>query len=595
MTILVKLAMLTLVVVVAFIVFFMFSRSTFAHLSESIRDMQATNSALTQIAKQQSTLAYEAQVSLYKAINYGAQHYSRAETSALVELVKASLKSGVAMSKDMATFPGLSEDEVSAALAAQAAFDEYYKYARNALGFILDDPALALSAMPEVESTFSTVSSSLSMLDLTIATATSRSFDTVQAEADRLVGVLLAVGLAAIAIVVGFSVVIVRSITVPIKTLVRVLGIAGTGDFMVSTQLAGNDEMGRMGSGIDELIKEMRSLIGTVKEKVAALEKTGRDLSANMEETASAVIQINSNISSTKGQLAEQSDSVGEVSAAMEQLARGVESLSSLISTQSQVVVQSSASVEQMIANVESVAQSSATAAAASDELVGASTEGKQRIDQVGDSVRDIVHDSEALNEAADVIAQIASRTNLLAMNAAIEAAHAGDSGRGFAVVADEIRKLAEQSTEQAKDISAGLGKVAAAIGTVRIAADYAVDAFGTVLSRSESLGGEVRRISASMSEQREGGRQLLEGLSRLKDITGQIAAGSDEMTGGNGAILTQISRLNAVNGSVVRNNDEINTGTREINEAIMATTELSSRTAELIADVKEAADRFAV
>ncbi|GAB1456382.1 hypothetical protein MASR2M48_16900 [Spirochaetota bacterium] len=180
-------------------------------------------------------------------------------------------------------------------------------------------------------------------------------------------------------------------------------------------------------------------------------------------------------------------------------------------------------------------------------------------------------------------------------MNAAIEAAHAGDSGKGFAVVADEIRKLAEQSTGQAKDISTGLGKVSAAIETVRSASDYAVDSFGTVLKRSEALGGEVRRINASMSEQREGGRQLLEGLSGLKDITGQISSGSGEMSSGNNAILRQISRLNSVNKLVVQNNEQINIGTKEINEAIVATTELSSRTAELIADVKEAADKFEV
>ena len=594
-TISVKLVVLTAIVAVAFGSLFFRSRSALDRVSGSMQEMQSLRSAAAQLAQYQRLKAYEAQVALYRAINYGSQYYSESEIKAAVDVAKAALKDGLSTSADLAAFPGLSEDEIAAADAAKAAFEKYSSYSRNTLGFIMDDPALALSSMPDMEAQFTNIRAALEALDLEMARAGSASNSEIRAEADRMVGQLLIVGLAAIAVVVVFSVLTARSISAPIGALVRALDVVGRGDLSARTDVSGKDEMGRMGDSVDRLVIQMSSLIGTVKEKVAALEATGQDLSANMEETASAVIQINSNISSTKGQLAEQSDSVSEVSAAMEQLARSVDSLSALIAAQSQVVVQSSASVEQMIANVESVAQASAKAAAASDELVGAGAEGKQRIDQVGDSVRDIVRDSETLNEAANVIAQIASRTNLLAMNAAIEAAHAGDSGRGFAVVADEIRKLAEQSTEQAKDISAGLGKVATAIGTVRTAADFAVDAFGTVLSRSESLGGEVRRISASMSEQREGGRQLLEGLSRLKDITGQIAAGSGEMTSGNGAILAQISRLNAVNGSVVRNNDEINTGTQEINEAIMATTELSAKTAELIADVKAAADRFTV
>ncbi|PKL09243.1 MAG: methyl-accepting chemotaxis protein, partial [Spirochaetae bacterium HGW-Spirochaetae-7] len=192
-------------------------------------------------------------------------------------------------------------------------------------------------------------------------------------------------------------------------------------------------------------------------------------------------------------------------------------------------------------------------------------------------------------------ISDIAGKTNLLAMNAAIEAAHAGDSGRGFAVVADEIRKLAEQSTAQAKDIAAGLGKVSSSIQSVGDAADSAVQSYGMVHDKSEALGNEVSRISEAMSEQEKGGRQVLEGLARLRDISRGIATGASEMNDGNRVILEQVSRLNAVNLSVVQNNEEIALGTREINEAISSTGELTSHTADLITEVREAVDRFLV
>ncbi len=84
-------------------------------------------------------------------------------------------------------------------------------------------------------------------------------------------------------------------------------------------------------------------------------------------------------------------------------------------------------------------------------------------------------------------------------------------------MVADEIRKLAEQSTAQAKDISDGLGLVSRAIESVQGASGAAVESFGTVLERADALGAEIRRIDSSMGEQREGGRAFLEDLSRLR------------------------------------------------------------------------------
>ncbi len=595
MTILAKLIALCLVVVLAFAALFLFSRSGLVWIARSMEEMQNTHAAASQVAKQVATHAYDAQIALYKAANYRSQYYSTEDVQAMIDKATASMADGIATVASFEKLSGLSAEESDAAVATKTAFDAYAKASKNTLGFIIDVPALALSSMPDLEKRFAAILDSVAALDQAIAKAGSTAYAAAQSQANHLIILLMVVGLIVIALTIGVSTLTVLSITSPIGTLVGVLDTAGKGDYRMLTGLSGRDEMGKMGLSIDTLIGQTRSLIGTVKEKVSALEETGQNLAANMEETGSAVIQINSNISSTRSQLNEQTDSVSEVSAAIEELARSVDSLSGLIGTQSGVVSQSSAAVEQLIANVESVAQSLVVAAEASTSLVSVGAEGKTRIDEVGESVRDIVRNSENLNEAATVIGAIAERTNLLAMNAAIEAAHAGEAGKGFAVVADEIRKLAEQSTSQAKDISAGLGKVAQSIETVRAASDSAVESFGAVLVRSEALGGEIGRTSTAMAEQREGGRQLLDGLSRLKDITQQISQGAQEMTGGNRAILDQVARLTAVNRSVVQNNDEIMIGTKEINEAIVATTELSSHNADLISDVKSAADKFTV
>ncbi|HET7839080.1 MAG TPA: methyl-accepting chemotaxis protein, partial [Rectinemataceae bacterium] len=216
----------------------------------------------------------------------------------------------------------------------------------------------------------------------------------------------------------------------------------------------------------------------------------------------------------------------------------------------------------------------------------------------VGDTVEAAARVSEMsrnLLEANKVIAGIASRTNLLAMNAAIEAAHAGDAGRGFAVVADEIRKLAEQSTSQAGDISKDLERVAESIASVQAASGAAVGAFGKIVDSTRGLGDSVGGIRQSMTEQREGGRQVLEALSKMKDITREITRGAEEMASGTASILSQVERLRNANFVVVSNTTEISAGTKEINDAVVGTTGLATRNAELIAEVKSAADRFKV
>ena len=540
--------------------------------------------------------AYAVQVSLYRTINYAIsggsalQAAARTFNSSLAEF-KTSVDSFTEESLAAAEY-----DEAGTAKGLTGAdFDTYFNTARMVQGLLRDDPRRALDVMSQVDSTFDQLKERIwvegSAARAEAAEVESRARKSAAAASLTVVGAFAAVVLVSLILIF----LTVRSITVPLKKLEDTLAQAGRGDLRYCSDMDGRDEMGRMGRSVDALVCGIRDLISTVMEKVKDLESTGQSLAANMEETGAAVLQINAGIGNTRGQLNQQSESVQEVSAAVEQLARSVDSLSERIEIQSNVIGQSSAATEEIIASVESVARAADSAARASEELSGEGVRGKERIDEAGESVRDIARHSENLTEAVRLISEIASRTNLLAMNAAIEAAHAGDAGRGFAVVADEIRRLAEQSTTQAKDIAGGLGQVSAAIEKVQDASLSAVESFGTVLSKADALGAEIRRINSSMAEQREGGRLVLEDLSRLKDLTREISSGAEEMKSGNRTILAQVERLTAVNSLVIQNNTEITTGTKEINDAIAATMDLASRTAASIEEVKSALDTFAV
>src|SRR5208337_4923453 len=232
---------------------------------------------------------------------------------------------------------------------------------------------------------------------------------------------------------------------------------------------------------------------------------------ANMEETGAAVIEINANIGNARGQLDGQSSAVREVIEAIQALTTGVDTLSDMIQRQSAGVSQSSASVEEMIANIESVAANVEGASKGAELLATKGSEGKARIDEVSETVDAIVHYSENLSEAARLITEIADRTNLLAMNAAIEAAHAGEAGKGFSVVADEIRNLAETSSEQSHTIGAELAQVRKGIEEIVASSRDTAASFSRVMQKLADTDRIVQEVKNAMAEQKEGSSQVLE------------------------------------------------------------------------------------
>jgi len=396
-----------------------------------------------------------------------------------------------------------------------------------------------------------------------------------------------------LAAVLAFALFIRRSITRPLGRLVSAVEAVGGGDLTLAAVDAGGGELGGIATRLDSLVQDLRGLVLTVKERLRQLEGAGSSLASSMGGTLEASARIESSIGDSKRKLDEQSSAVREVSSAIESLAGSIEELSLKISAQSELLAESSASVEEMIANVEAVAANSEASAKEAERLAVEGGEGKARIDEVDAAVSSILLSSANLGEAARLITEIADRTNLLAMNASIEAAHAGGAGRGFAVVAEEIRKLAEQATSRAADISGDLDRVMRAIESVRAASAAAVGSFASILEKSGSLGNSVRAIGGAMSEQREGGRLVLDALMRLKDITSEIARSSRGMAAGRQSILGQVGRLREANEGVVKNDEAIIVGTGEIARAIASAVESSSRNAELIGEVRSATEKF--
>ena len=206
----------------------------------------------------------------------------------------------------------------------------------------------------------------------------------------------------------------------------------------------------------------------------------------------------------------------GKIQAMMEQLNEHVEE-------QSSSVTASSAATEEMIANIQSVTDTLFKNSQNVRELQDASAAGHTSLSEVAGDIAGIARESESLLEINSVMESIASQTNLLSMNAAIEAAHAGEAGRGFAVVADEIRKLAESSGQQSKTISGVLQSIKGSIDKITKSTD-------DVLSKFDAIGDGVRTVSEqednilkAMEEQGHGSKQILQAVSNVNEVTHQV------------------------------------------------------------------------
>lgn len=390
---------------------------------------------------------------------------------------------------------------------------------------------------------------------------------------------------------------LIRQILIPVQKASLVLRDLSEGEGNLATRLnvSSHDEIGEVAFYLNLTLDKLRKLIISIQTQAQSLLVIGEELTTDMRGTAETVRSMDVNVKDVQGHTENQSSSVDATNVSVARISDTISKLDALIDEQSAGVTQSSAAVEQMIANIASVTGTLAQNAENVKELSAASDAGHLSLEEVSNRIREVAKESESLLEISGVIEQIASQTDLLSMNAAIEAAHAGESGRGFAVVADEIRKLAESSGAQSKTISGALKKIQEAMRLISDSTDMVLQQFDSINAKIKTVTEREELIRAAMAEQTHGSKEILQAIERLNTTTSLVKDGSSEMLEGSDGVKQESKTLGSISSQVTNSMLEMASGLSQIHAAIERVEEISQTNKTSIDTLKAELDRFKV
>ena len=401
----------------------------------------------------------------------------------------------------------------------------------------------------------------------------------------NLIKTFIIIALCQLIIAIALGVLIARNITRPINHVIAALkNIAqGEGDLTIELPASGKDETSVLSSYFNQTILKLKNSIQKVGADSREMESVGSDLESNMMSVSEVVSNITAGIEDLKKRFVEQEESVSGTAAAIEHIIKTLRGLDESIGQQAAMITESSTSFDKMSHSINTVGENVVETREAIRNLSAATNDGRETLAKANEVSQRISDASGDLIEAGAVIENIASQTNLLAMNAAIEAAHAGEAGKGFAVVASEIRKLAEESSAQGKKISITLKNLSAEIKALADSASGAVEKFNIISGYSKGLSGSIEGVVQAMDEQEENGKIIWGIINDVTGVTNEVKSGSGEMLADGEKVVSATKRLDDLTRILRENIENIASQTELINEAAQESLEIAVKNKQSI------------
>ena len=362
---------------------------------------------------------------------------------------------------------------------------------------------------------------------------------------------------------------IARSISRPIKEVEQVANALAVKDFSVEFKHYREDEIGRLQQALIKIRDNLSGTFNELNRHLAKITASTDTLNKEIVISSASLGVINNNMISMQKRTEIQDHSVSLTSASVDEIVKNIGSLKTAVQQQSNHINESSSAIEQMVANISSLRSIAEKTAIVTNNLSNSSETGQKTINSLTAELEQISKQSMVLQSANETIANIAAQTNLLSMNAAIEAAHAGDAGRGFAVVAEEIRKLAESSEKESRSIYIEIKKIENTIKQITKVSEETVNNMGMIFNEINTVSSSFNQVNTAVEQQAEGGSHILTALLGMREITDQVSDGTEAIYAQSGTIKDEVEKLKTISNEVKESSLAIGSAAREISSSL--------------------------
>ncbi|GHU22414.1 hypothetical protein FACS1894172_01450 [Spirochaetia bacterium] len=344
-----------------------------------------------------------------------------------------------------------------------------------------------------------------------------------------------------------------RYIGVPIKEAASSISqlAEGKGDLLVRLQSHERDEVGILGKNFNIFMNYLSTMIVKIRKGMEHIVLNSTVLQKNIESVEMSAEKIIANADSVKKIVAEQNESVKQISTRLNTIAQTLKVQDDTITKQTNLITKSASGIENMAGYIQSAAENIRHTAGEYDTLNTNINSGQTDLQKLKEMMDLLESQSTAVFEANKVINVIASQTNLLAMNAAIEAAHAGDSGSGFAVVAGEIRQLAENSSRQSKIINENMKQLKNSIDLALKTTEHTGSSFEKIVESMSIVTADEQTMLQEFNVQSGNAAQTINDIEAIKKIVQEIHNNSGNILSDSNSIRSEMQKLSSLTDKV--------------------------------------------